>query len=59
MKTVASNDFGKIVEELVESDAFTQNTQCNLDKFRNCGSTILTNFDLHSMFVWINEHRRS
>ena len=57
MKTVASNDFGKVVEELIKSDAFTQNTQPNLDKFHNCGSSILTNVDLHSMFVWINEHR--
>ena len=59
VKTVASNDFGKIVEELIQSDAFTQNTQRNLNKFRNCGSSILTNCDLHSMFVRINEHRRS
>ena len=59
VKTVPSNDFGKIVEELIKSDAFTQNTQHNLNKFCNCWSSMLTNFDLHSMFVWINEYRRS
>ncbi len=59
MKTVASNDFNKIVKELIKSDVFTQNTQRQLYKFHNCGPSILENFDLHSMFIWINEHRRS
>ena len=59
VKTVASNDFNKIVEELIKSDAFTYNAQRKLNKFHNCGSSMLRNFDLHSMFVWINEHRRS
>jgi hypothetical protein len=59
VKTVASNDFNKIVKELMKSDAFTQNTQRKLMKFHNCGPSVLTNFDLHSMFKWINEHRSS
>ena len=59
VKTVASNDFNKIVEELIKADAFTYNAQRKLHKFHNCGSSMLRNFDLHSMFVWINEQRRS
>ena len=46
VKTVASNDFIKVVEELIKSDVFTQNAQRKLNKFRNCGSSILANFDL-------------
>ena len=59
VKTVALNDFINIVEELIKCDAFTQNAQPKLNKFRNCESSMRANFDLHSMFVWINEHRRS
>ena len=55
----ACNDFEKVVDELVRSEALTIKSKRRYKGFLKCEPSIISNFDLHSMFQWINEHKRS
>lgn len=55
----ASCDFNKVVDELIRSEAFTKKPERKYKGFSNCEASILANFDIHSMYKWINEHKCS
>lgn len=55
----AIGDLKKVVEELVKCNAFTKNPNRRYKKFINVPPTMLENFDLTSMFKWINDHKKS
>lgn len=52
-------DFGKIVQELVDGNAFKCLVGRSYKYFNNCTPSILSSFDLHGMFTWINTHKRN
>lgn len=54
----AIGDLKKVVEELVKCNAFTKNPNRRYKKFINVPPTMLENFDLTSMFKWINDHKK-
>lgn len=55
----ATGDLKKIVEELVKFDVFTRHANREYKKFCNIEPSLLSNFNMNSMFKWINEHKRT
>ena len=54
-----SSDLNKIVAELLENNAFKFTKDRSYKHFKNCSSSLLEKFDLHSMFKWLNVHKKS
>ena len=55
----ATCDQKKIINELVKSDVFTKHADRKYKKFVNVDPGLLSNFNMNSMFKWINEHKRT
>lgn len=55
----ATGDLKKIVAELVKSDAFTMHADRTYKKYVNVESSLLSNFNMNSMFKWINLHKQT
>jgi hypothetical protein len=49
----------KIIDELAKFDVFTKHAQRKYKKFLNVDPSLLSNFNMNSMFKWINEHKRT
>ena len=52
-------DLNKIVNELVVNNAFKCCAGRSYRHFKDCPPSLLSNFDLHGMFKWINEHKKN
>ena len=55
----ATRDQKKIIDELVKFDVFTKHAHRKYKKFVNVDPSLLSNFNMNSMFKWINEHKRT
>ena len=52
------SDLKKIVHELIVNNAFKYCAGRSYKHFKDCPPSLLTSFDLHGMFVWIDEHKK-
>ena len=53
------SDFRKIVQELVDGNAVKCSVGRSYKYFNNCPPSILSSFNLHGMFTWINTLKRN
>ena len=51
-------DLKKIVAELLKQNAMKKTPGRKYRHFAQCPSSLLEGFDLHSMFVWVNQHKK-
>lgn len=59
VKTRAISDLNKVVQELTKCDALTEHSSRKYKRFANIAPSVLDNFDLKSMFKWLDEHKKS
>eukprot|EP00112_Aurelia_sp_Birch-Aquarium-sp1_P017402 Seg4027.1 transcript_id=Seg4027.1/GoldUCD/mRNA.D3Y31 product="hypothetical protein" protein_id=Seg4027.1/GoldUCD/D3Y31 len=52
------NDLKKIVAELLKQNALKKTPGRKYRHFAQCPSSLLEGFDLHSMFLWVNQHKK-
>ena len=52
-------DFKKIVQELVVNNLFKCSAGRTYKYFNGCSPSLLSNFNLHEMFRWINGHKKT
>ena len=52
-------DLLKIVNELIENQALSLSPGRQYKHFAGITDSLLTNFDMHDMYKWINEHRKN
>ena len=53
------DDFQKIVGELINFNAFKCSSDRRYKNVSNSPPSLLVSFDLHGMFKWINNHKKS
>ena len=58
VKQSIQNDLRKIVAELVAQKAFQETPDRRYRHFSRISNSLLEGFDVHSMFMWVNEHKK-
>lgn len=58
IKKSAKGDLEKIVKELLEQKAFTYTKDRRYRHYRNVAPSLLSGFDMRSMYTWINQHKK-
>ncbi|XP_028404057.1 uncharacterized protein LOC114526731 isoform X1 [Dendronephthya gigantea] len=58
VKTSTQGDLKKIVNELVVNNAFTCTPGRRYSVFKHVKPSLLSGFDMHKMFTWINNHKK-
>ena len=55
----ATCDQKKVTDEFLKFDISTKHADRKYNKFLNVDPSLLSNFNMNSMFKWINEHKRT